>query len=241
MRPTPESTSRCWESETRGVWVPRSDIKREAYGSPGRTFGADDGLVRTFKSRNGSSCKSTAPRPQCFRSSERYRWQPEAQSSMDVEHVNRDRFCDIMTRAAVRRISFVGDSMTRSMVHSLWSLLGLLNFSQFGCGNPARPECTQAVPCGPGRVVEVHQAYELNDVAQDARRIEKALLHSTLSVVNFGAHYPRMHTALASGNNSHLSHGTFINHSLALAALVGSSLSVFGTQSIVLGLCSFFE
>jgi hypothetical protein len=160
------------------------------------TPGADDEDIREFYAKlslgEGArvSCNSTQPSPQCVRSSERYRWKPATRDRLGIERVDRGAFCDIMWARGVRRISFYGDSMTRSMVHSLWALLGFTGFLS-PCPRDREEGCLQTVPCGNYPSVVVHQIRERDTgaVRDNVTNLVRSIELADITVMNFGAHY----------------------------------------------------
>ena len=108
----------CWAAETGGEWLPRASVKAVTYRAV--TGAADDDAIAGGWRATTSMCRSSLPSPQCFRSTERYWWKPREQSEMRVDFRDRfrGRFCAIMRQRRISRLTFLGDSITRSMAHS---------------------------------------------------------------------------------------------------------------------------
>lgn len=214
---SPEGTP-CWESESQGMWLLSRSIMREKYAR--LTGASDDDLVDRVRSQQVCPHWSSKPpyyyipgnrhtdnhkaqpqrtSPECFRSTEHYYWKPASQGRMCIEEVDKKHFCAVMKAAGMRRISFVGDSMTRSMAMSLWNLLGdrkLSHNAAYSCHGWRG--CSRWCPCGQilnasDDVVEIHQAPSLNHISQNLSLIEDTMRGSELTVINFGAHYTPRH------------------------------------------------
>lgn len=208
----------CWAAETGGEWLPRASVKAVTYRAV--TGSTDDDDIERLK-ESTSVCRSSPPSPQCFRSTERYWWKPREQPAMRVDFRDRfrGRFCAIMRQRRIARLSFLGDSITRSMAHSLWSLLGRSRFEKLGCNGgqtaPGRvgcpPCCPEIFSCGAGLNVTVSLS-EVTRVSENVSHVARTVLASDLTVLNFGAHYNLVHF-----NSSGAAYAAFVADALVLA------------------------
>ena len=154
---------------------------------------------------------------------------PYGRESPAIEKVNASNFCNVMRRRGVRRISFYGDSMTRTMVHSLWSLLG---FKEFGslCPGEIEAGCSRTVQCGGANSsVEVHQVREgdTGTVRSNMTNLAREIARADIMVLNFGAHY----VPLAYENESFTApFREYVEDMGALAAIVSNELQAQGSR-----------
>jgi hypothetical protein len=232
----------CWADETRGLWVPKSSFtvaKRmptSLYKRMSAASGAGGDAIAESAAclawRNDST-RADAGAGVCVRSAERYRWQPTGRDptgrdELQIDEVRPDAFCRVMLSRGLRRVAFIGDSVTRAMAHSLWGSLGLRGFSQFGCH--AMDGCAVTLRC-PAQsnailvhLLEVGQLSSFNEsppgqnksVAANSSwsQMERVMGAADLILLNIGAHYALSHF---NGSVGPL-YRTYVSDLLSLAA-----------------------
>lgn len=154
--------------------------------------------MATFRAMHPELCRREDALPsnangsrRCFPAVALFEWIPSS-GPMRVPRVTARNFCEGMRRVDARRLRFVGDSVMQSMAVSLWSLLGLKSFSMHAKSG------TQTLRCKNDRMVDIELRWISGE--DDFPGLLDALSNvsdpSTVTILNFGAHFPRTYRDL---------------------------------------------
>lgn len=155
---------------------------------------------------------------------------------MQIERVEKAAVCEVTRRRGIQRISFYGDSMTRSMVQSLWMLLGASRSHAFACPREREEGCSQTFDCGGRHILTVHQIREGDTahVRDNLTNIAASLASADVIVLNFGSHYgPVSHNSSYGEAYRAYTTDMFALASLARAALEAPRRPFHPTKQIV--------
>ena len=176
----------CWAFETRGSWQPVPP----AVAYEPLSANADWNSLKLFKQRNPSVCNSSHPAdPRCHVVVNRFAWTPYSSPGQPLtKAVTKETVCEAMRRAGATSLRFLGDSIMRNQVHSIWSLTGVAGH------NLGQGPGTRTLRCGSGEKVDI--LWNIFAGASDFPELLAAVRNETvhqLTVINFGAHVPSLH------------------------------------------------
>ena len=172
LRRERHSRQACWSSAVHGHWRP------------------DPQPQQSYTITNDAGGWRAKALPREKRSWEQYAWQPLAGSQLNVAPVSRERWCNVMQQQGIRRLAIVGDSISWSMIQSLWKLLEL------GTGPPPRRPTTRLLQVDCGRGQGIVELLWVSSNHLNASITADAVRNADVTLLNAGPWYSSANAAM---------------------------------------------